>query len=95
MPKELNLNQNIEVLAVTIGEETYNVPLATSLPYKKAKALIKLAKSNEEEALDAFLNFFAQYIPTEVLEELPMRSLTELAKAWSGRTEEGGQSLGE
>lgn len=96
MPKELNLNGNTEVLVVKIGDKNYSVPLATSLPYKKAKALMKLAKVNEEEALDGFLDFFSQYIPSEVLDELSMSALTTLAKAWTGQTEkEGGQSLGE
>ena len=96
MPKELNLNGNVEVLVVTIGDKEYRVPLATSLPYKKAKELIKLAKADEENALDGFLEFFSNYIPSDVLDELPMSALTTLAKAWTGQTEkEGGQSLGE
>lgn len=97
MPNELNLNQNIEVLVVTIGDKKYNVPLATSLPYKKAKALIKLAKKGEDEAMDAFIDFFAQYIPQDVLDELPMSALSQLAKAWSGKSneDEDGESLGE
>lgn len=96
MPKELNLNGNVEVLVVNIGDKTFKIPLATSLPYKKAKVLVKLAKADEESALDGFLEFFSQYIPTEVLDELTMKDLTMLAKAWTGQTEkEGGQTLGE
>lgn len=96
MPKELKLNGNVEVLVVKIGDKTFKVPLATSLPYKKAKALVKLAKGNEENALDGFIEFFAEYIPSDVLDELTMKDLTLLAKAWAGQTEkEGGQSLGE
>lgn len=95
MPNELNLNQNIEVLIVTIGEKKYKIPLATSLPYKKAKALIKLSKLSGEEATDAFIEFFAQYIPQEELDELPMSALSQLAKAWAGKTEESGENLGE
>lgn len=96
MPKELNLNGNVEVLVVNIGDKTFKIPLATSLPYKKAKELVKLAKADEESALDGFLEFFSQYIPSEVLDELTMRDLTTLAKAWSGQTKkEGGQTLGE
>lgn len=40
MPKELKLNNKTEVINVTIGEKTYQVPLATSLPYKKVKTLM-------------------------------------------------------
>lgn len=96
MPKELNLNSNVEVLVVRIGDKKYNVPLATSLPYKKAKSLVKLAKTDEETALDGFVKFFGEYIPSDVLDGLTMNDLTALAKAWTGKTEEeGGQSLGE
>lgn len=96
MPNELNLNNKVEVLVVKIGDKSYNVPLATSLPYKKAKMLLKLSKSDEETALDGFLDFFSEFIPPEVLDELSMRDLMTLAKAWTGKTEEeGGQSLGE
>lgn len=92
MPNELNLTNKVEVLKVTIGEKTYSIPLATSLPYKKVKALIKLSKEKPEEQVDAFVEFFAQYIDREVLDELPMSSLTELAKAWSNAN---GDELGE
>jgi len=112
MPKELNLNLPEEVLVVDIGGKTYKVPLASSLSYKKAKPLMKLANkwknaevnkevdSEElEEMLDAFFVFFKQYIPLEVLEEIPMKSLTVLASSWmnanSVEAEEGGQTLGE
>ena len=96
MPKELNLNKPNEVLVVHIGDKDYSIPLATSLPYKEAKKLIKLGKTNEEEAIDIFVDFFSKYIPTEVLDELSLANLSALAKAWAGQTEtEGGQSLGE
>ena len=95
MPKELNLNQDIEVLVVKIGDKSYNVPLASSLSYKKAKELSKLTKANDDEKMDFFLEFFSEYIPMDVLEKLPVSALTELSKAWSGKNEENGESLGE
>jgi len=95
--RSINLNQNVEVLEVQIKDKTYQIPLASSLPYKKVKALMKLAKNeNEEEQLDAFIEFFKEHIPEEVIDDLPMSSLTALAKAWAGVTEkESGQTLGE
>ena len=95
--RSIDLNQNVEVLEVQIKDKTYQIPLATSLPYKKVKSLMKLAKStNEEEQLDAFVDFFKEHIPEDVVDELPMSSLTALAKAWAGVTEkESGQTLGE
>lgn len=97
MPKELTLKNNIEVLKVNIGEKTYSIPLATSLPYKKVKALIKLSKKgSEDEQLDAFIDFFKEYIPEEVIDELSITDLSLLAKSWSGASEKAsGLSVGE
>ena len=95
MPTELNLNNKIEVLKVKISEKTYDVPLATSLPYKKVKSLMGLIKKEEGEQMDAFIEFFKGYIDPEVVDSLPMSALTELAKAWSSASEtDGGESLG-
>lgn len=95
MPNELNLNNRIEVLKVKIGDKTYDVPLATSLPYKKVKSLMGLMKKEEGEQMDAFIEFFKEYIDPETVESLPMSALTELAKAWSSASEtDGGESLG-
>ena len=93
--RSINLSQNVnEVLAVQIKDKTYKIPLATSLPYKKIKSLMKLAKQDGEDQLEAFMEFFKEYIPEEVLDELPMSALNTLAKAWAG-TKEDGQTLGE
>ena len=97
MPKNVNLNQKTEVLVVNIEDKAYKIPLATSLPYKKVKALIKLAKKEDQfDQLDAFIEFFKEYIPEEVIENLPVSALNQLASAWSGASEkESGQELGE
>ena len=97
MPKNVNLNQKTEVLVVNIEDKAYKIPLATSLPYKKVKALIKLAKKEDQfDQLDAFIEFFKEYIPEDVIENLPVSALNQLASAWSGASEkESGQELGE
>lgn len=96
MPNELNLNSKTEVLRVKIGDKSFDVPLATSLPYKEVKSLVKLTKKTEvEEQMDVFVEFFKNHIDPDVIDNLPMSALTELAKAWSGASEtEGGESLG-
>lgn len=95
MPNELNLNNKIEVLRVTIGDNTYDVPLATSLPYSKVKSLLGLMKKDETEQMDAFIEFFKNYIDPDVIDNLPMSALNELAKSWSETSEsDGGESLG-
>lgn len=97
MPKNINLNQKTEVLMVNIGDKTYKIPLATSLPYKKVRALIKLSKEDDEIVqLDAFVDFFKEYIPENVVEDLPVSALNELASAWSKASGgENGEALGE
>lgn len=92
MPNELNLNTKVEVLVVTIEDKTYNIPLATSLPLKKAKGLMRLTSKSAEEQFDAFVEFFKEYIDADVVDNLPISALSELAKAWNGAN---GDSLGE
>lgn len=94
MPKELNLNEiPSEVLKVTIGENTYTLPLANNLPYDKVKNLIKASKNgSEEDTTDVFIAFFKEYIPEEVIDSLPMAKLNALAKAWGDTS---GEDLGE
>lgn len=95
MPNELNLNNKIEVLRVTIGEKAYDVPLATSLPYKEVKKLMEIVKKDETSQMDSFVEFFKVYIDPDVIDSLPMSALGELAKAWSSESEaSGGVSLG-
>lgn len=92
MPNELNLNTNVEVLVVTIEDKTYKIPLAKSLPLKKAKGLMKLTSKSTEEQFDAFVEFFKEYIDADVVDNLPISALTELAKAWN---KANGDELGE
>lgn len=92
MPDELNLNTKVEVLIVTIGDNTYKIPLAKSLPLKKAKGLMKLTSKSTEEQFDAFVEFFKEYIDADVVDNLPISALTELAKAWNSAN---GETLGE
>ena len=97
MPKNINLNQNKEVLIVKIEDKEYKLPLVSSLPYKEVKALIKISKKADEfDQLDAFVDFFKKYIPEDVLENLSVAALNQLASAWSGANDqEDGQPLGE
>ena len=95
MPK-INLNQNREVLVVSIENKEYKLPLVTSLPYKEVKALIKISKKSDElDQLDAFVDFFKKYIPEDVVDNLSVAALNQLASAWSGANTQEGGSLGE
>ena len=89
MPKELNLNTDKEVLVVKIFDKEYQIPLASSLKVKEVKAIIALTKLEDDEKLNGFIDFFKNYIPEDVIEELPMSSLTQLMNAWSGSSNLG------
>lgn len=89
MPKELNLNTDKEVLVVKIFGKEYQIPLASSLKVKEVKAIMALTKLEDDEKLNGFIDFFKNYIPEDVIEELPMSSLTQLMNAWSGSSNLG------
>ena len=89
MPKELNLNTDKEVLVVKIFDKEYQIPLASSLKVKEVKSLLGLAKLKDDEKLNGFIEFFKVYIPEDVIDELPMSSLTELMNTWSGSSKLG------
>lgn len=75
---KINLdNSTIDVLEVVLNDNTYNVPLGSSLPYKKLKTL-----DNPEN----IIAFFAEYIPG--IEELPFTHITAVINAWKKATEE-------
>ena len=86
---EVNIKkkEQIEVLKATIGDKTYSIPLASSLPYVKLKAM----REN-----DKIIEFFKEYIPEEVFNDLLTDELMQLVKAWNDATLEAtGASVGE
>jgi len=79
--------EETEVLKATIGDKTYSIPLASSLPYVKLKAM----RDN-----DKVIEFFKEYIPEEVFNSLLTDELMQLVKAWNDATLEAtGASVGE
>lgn len=79
--------EETEVLKATIGDKTYSIPLASSLPYVKLKAM----REN-----DKVIEFFKEYIPEEVFNSLLTDELMQLVKAWNDATLEAtGASVGE
>jgi len=79
--------EQIDVLKATIGDKTYSIPLASSLPYVKLKAM---------RTDDKVIEFFKEYIPEEVFNSLVTDEVMQLVKAWNDATEaEQGASVGE
>ena len=91
--KEITLKKrsNTEVLKVTIGDETYSVPLGGSMSYGELRRLQK-GKNNP----DIVVEFFGKYIPEEVLNSLFVEDINELMNAWSEATKQSsGATAGE
>lgn len=79
--------EQIDVLKATIGDKTYSIPLASSLPYVKLKAM---------RTDDKVIEFFKEYIPEEVFNSLVTDEVMQLVKAWNDATQaEQGASVGE
>jgi hypothetical protein len=79
--------EQIDVLKATIGDKTYSIPLASSLPYVKLKVM---------RTDDKVIEFFKEYIPEEVFNSLVTDEVMQLVKAWNDATEaEQGASVGE
>lgn len=79
--------EQTEVLRATIGDKTYSIPLASSLPYVKLKQM---------RTDDKIIQFFKEYIPEDVFNELLTDELMQLVKAWNDATQEAtGASVGE
>ena len=85
---KINLNSKpIEVLDIEIGDKTYKIPLGSSLPLKKAKAI------KDEESV---MEFLREYMPEKVVENLTIAQLAQIMNAWSEETKKAsGISLGE
>lgn len=91
--KEITLKKhsNTEVLRVTIGEETYSVPLGGSMSYGELRKLQK-GKNNP----DIVVEFFGKYIPEEVIDSLLVEDINQLMNAWSEATKQtSGATAGE
>ena len=80
-------NKPIEVLDIEIGDKTYKIPLGSSLPLKKAKAI------KDEESV---MEFLREYMPEAVVDNLTIAQLAQIMNAWSEETKKAsGISLGE
>lgn len=83
----LGAKKEVPVLKVNIGDKSYPIPLAGALTPKKIAALNTEAKT---------INWFKQFIPTEVAEELTINDWNELITAWGEASrEDSGMTPGE
>ncbi len=79
--------KQVEVLKATIGDKTYSIPLASSVPY----VTLKNMRTDEK-----VIEFFKEYIPEDVFNGLLTDEIMQLVKAWNDATLEAtGASVGE
>lgn len=92
--KEITLDQpKKEVLKVNIGQKSYSVPLAGSLPFVEA---MKLRKLGNEERMDFIVEFIQRHIDTKVFNTLDSAQVAQIIQAWSDASqEEQGATPGE
>lgn len=92
--KEITLDQpKKEVLKVNIGQKSYSVPLAGSLPFVELK---KIRKLSNEEREDFIMEFIQRHIDAKVFNTLDSAQVEQLIRAWSDASrEEQGATPGE
>lgn len=83
--REITLDQPKEVLQVNIGDESYSVPLAGSLPFMDA---MKLRKLDRDERMDFVIEFIQKYIPEQVFATLTADMVMQIFTAWSEASKE-------
>lgn len=78
--KEITLEQPKEVLKVNMGDKSFSIPLAGSIPFtelEKFRAEVKIDK------LNAVMNLLSEYIPDEIFKGLTTDQIKTILEAWS------------
>ncbi len=84
--KEITLEQPIEVLKINIGERSFSMPLAGSIPFVELMD-IKSAKTQEEK-LETMTSLLRKYIPEEVYKTLTSKEINQIMVAWGKASSE-------
>lgn len=71
-----------DVLAINIGNKTYNMPLANCMPLKVLKKL------TEDVDVETIMNILGNYIPENVLDELTVNDIKSIFESWSEASKE-------
>ena len=76
-------------LNIPICGKEYKIPLAKNIKVKQIKKMSAAAKAGEFEMLDFMIDFFSQYVPESVIDELEQDELIQLFNLWKAANEEG------
>lgn len=90
---ELNGQAGGESLTVDIkGVGTYEVPLASAIPVRKALEMRRVAQANDADATLAFMvDYLSEYLG-DALDRITLDDLSQIMLAW---TEASGVGMGE
>ena len=92
--KEITLEQPKEVLKINIGEKSFSMPLAGSIPFVELMD-IKAAKTQDEK-LESMTKLLKKYIPEEVYNTLTSAEINQIMIAWGqASSEDSGITPGE
>ena len=61
---------------------TITIPLMKKLKIKKLKKIMKIDKLPDEEQVEVIIDFFADYIGKELLDELEFETLSDIYELW-------------
>lgn len=91
--KEITLEQPKDVLKVNIGEKSFSMPLAGSIPFVEL-AKIRSARTQDEK-LEAMMTLLSKCIPDEIYNVLTSSELNQIMIAWGEASEDTGVTPGE
>lgn len=77
--REFTLNKReSDFLKLNIGEESFEIPLATSLTMEEARNM---------ETMDGAISFFNKYISSDISKALTLRNYRDIIVAWREASE--------
>ena len=89
--KEITIKAPNEVLKVNIGDQSFSIPLGSSLPFNK---MIEMSKAEGSDRLNIAYSLIMEHIPEGI--SLTMGEASQLINAWISATQEAsGISPGE
>lgn len=78
--KEITLEQPKEVLKINMGDGSFSIPLAGSIPFSE---FVKFREEVKNDKLTAMINLLKTYIPEEVFNTLTADHLKAIMEAWT------------
>lgn len=71
-------NKEPDFLKLNIGEESFEIPLATSMTMEEARCM---------ETMDGAISFFNKYISSDIANALTLRNYRDIIVAWREASE--------